>query len=77
MTHTASDLPMRRYGFRAMGTRVEVIAPVAGVPDERFQRAARRVELEFEEQEERFSRFRPSSELPVSTGPRDLRSGSR
>jgi thiamine biosynthesis lipoprotein len=63
MTRTSSEEPLRRDGFRAMGTWVSLIAPMAGVSASRFERAAALVAAEFEEQEERCSRFRPTSEL--------------
>lgn len=60
---TDPDLAVRRFGFHAMGTSVELIAPVEGVESASFRRAARFVEQEFSEQEQRFSRFREDSEL--------------
>lgn len=52
----------QRHAFRAMGTDVTLIS--GGDADPRtFRRAARDVELVFAREEQRFSRFRPDSEL--------------
>jgi thiamine biosynthesis lipoprotein len=51
---------MRRHGFRSMGTDVSLIAPD---PVDGFDRAAGQVEVVFAAIDERFSRFRPDSEL--------------
>jgi thiamine biosynthesis lipoprotein len=50
------------HRFRAMGTTVTLLGP-AGAGDDALRSAARRVEERFEEMEQRFSRFRRSSEL--------------
>ena len=60
---TEIDRPLHRRRFAAMGTSVELIAPMDAVGWLDFQRAARSVEREFAEQEQRFSRFRDDSEL--------------
>ena len=60
---TRSDLPVRRHVFPAMGTSVALITAEEDVDPEGFERAALLVEREFSEQEERFSRFLPDSEL--------------
>ncbi len=51
-----------RHVFKAMGTRVELIT-APGTPPRQMAIAAERIEGVFAAQEERFSRFRPESEL--------------
>lgn len=54
--------PAAKHAFRAMGTDVTLIAD--GSTDPRaLRRAARSVELVFAREEQRFSRFRPDTEL--------------
>ena len=65
---TVTEPRVRRHEFRAMGTTVAVIAPVDGVDEKAFLHAEGIVAHEFEAQEQRFSRFRPTSELSVLNG---------
>jgi FAD:protein FMN transferase len=51
-----------QHSFRAMGTTITLIGPVDSDP-EAFAEAARDTEAIFEDQEQRFSRFRSDSEL--------------
>src|SRR5262245_51340825 len=54
----------RTHSFRSMGTTVSLIAP-ADVASRTFDRAARDVERTFAREDQRFSRFRPDSELSL------------
>lgn len=56
-------MEMRRHTFRAMGTEIALVA--AAGPAAPFEAAAAATSATFEEQERRFSRFRPDSELSV------------
>jgi len=64
---TLTEPRTRRHAFGAMGTTVALIAP-AHVGDQALDRALRLVAAEFEEQEQRFSRFRTTSELSTVNG---------
>ena len=57
----------RRHDAHAMGTSIGIIGPDA--PG--FERVVRAVEETFGEEEQRYSRFRPTSELSRSTPPRE------
>jgi FAD:protein FMN transferase len=65
---TITDPGVRRHEFRAMGTTIALIAPVQSVDERAFLRAERLVAREFAAQEQRFSRFRPTSELSIVNG---------
>jgi FAD:protein FMN transferase len=53
-----------RFRFRSMGAEVEVIASPEA-PEERFLASSARVQGIFDELDQRFSRFRPDSELTI------------
>ncbi len=54
--------PAAKHAFRAMGSDVSLVAD-GGIDPRALRRAARSVELVFAREEQRFSRFRPDSEL--------------
>ena len=56
----------QQHRFRAMGTTVTAITGAHERPPA-ARRAARAVELVFAREEDRFSRFRPDSELTQAT----------
>ncbi len=60
-----TTLPVRRHGFRSMGTSVEVISG-ATVDDRVFETAAARVEAIFAREDRRCSRFRDDSEITLA-----------
>jgi FAD:protein FMN transferase len=59
---TSAPVATRVRSFPAMGTTVRLVTPAEGDPSA-ADRATRRVRRVFEREEERFSRFRPRSEL--------------
>ena len=71
---TDPHLAVARHVFSAMGTSVALVTP-AGVPKWDVRQAILLVERAFAEQEQRFSRFRPDSELSEvnGAGPGSLR----
>lgn len=64
---TDLHLAVARHVFSAMGTSVALVTP-AGVPKWDVRQAILLVERAFAEQEQRFSRFRPDSELSEVNG---------
>lgn len=65
---TAPATGVARRTFRSMGTHVTVIAPSSHAGGGRLARAAEIVESVFTRQDERFSRFRPGTELSHVNG---------
>lgn len=62
------ETAVARRTFRSMGTHVTVIVPGAHSTNGRLARAAEIVESVFTRQDERFSRFRPGTELSHVNG---------